>query len=163
MKRERQLKSQIENLISDSLGLLKCRLNELGIQAKSPPEFIEKAKSIVCNHHELQRGKASLENEIRQLEAEQEKVIAAKEKELLEKIMKSGVSYGDAKAIIQKQIDGALNGFKGGNGHNADPKVAPFLNKVNLLNIMNKTFPIMHFFGEREYMIRFFSWHSCQM
>ena len=40
--------------------------------------------------------------------------IAAKEKELLEKIMKSGVSYGDAKAIIQKQIDGALNGFKGG-------------------------------------------------
>merc|ERR1719411_354880 len=95
LKRERQLKSQIENLISDSLGLLKCRLNELGIQAKSPPEFIEKAKSIVCNHHELQRGKASLENEIRQLEAEQEKVIAAKEKELLEKIMKSGVSYGD--------------------------------------------------------------------
>ena len=130
LKRERQLKSQIENLISDSLGLLKCRLNELGIQAKSPPEFIEKAKSIVCNHHELQRGKSNLENEIRQLEEEQEKVIAAKEKELLDKIMKSGVTYGDAKAIIQKQIEGALNGFKGGNGHTADPKVAPFLNKV---------------------------------
>ena len=47
--------------------------------------------------------------------------------------MKSGVSYGDAKAIIQKQIDGALNGFKGGNGHNPDPKVAPFLNKVIIL------------------------------
>ena len=57
--------------------------------------------------------------------------------------MKSGVSYGDAKAIIQKQIDGALNGFKGGNGHNADPKVAPLLNKVNLLNFMNKTFHII--------------------
>ena len=57
--------------------------------------------------------------------------------------MKSGVSYGDAKAIIQKQIDGALNGFKGGNGHNADPKVAPFLNKVNNLNIISKTFPII--------------------
>ena len=159
MKRERQLKSQIENLISDSLGLLKCRLNELGIQAKSPPEFIEKAKSIVCNHHELQRGKASLENEIRQLEAEQEKVIAAKEKELLEKIMKSGVSYGDAKAIIQKQIDGALNGFKGGNGHNADPKVAPFLNKVNLLNINKVNFlTIINniFFVEKEYLIHLF-------
>ena len=50
--------------------------------------------------------------------------------------MKSGVSYGDAKAIIQKQIDGALNGFKGGNGHNPDPKVAPFLNKV--INDFNK-------------------------
>ena len=50
--------------------------------------------------------------------------------------MKSGVSYGDAKAIIQKQIDGALNGFKGGNGHNPDPKVAPFLNKVkSVINI----------------------------
>ena len=32
LKREKQLKSQIENLISDSLSLLKKRLDELGIQ-----------------------------------------------------------------------------------------------------------------------------------
>ena len=54
VKREKQLKAQIENLINDSLQLLKCRLNELGIQAKSPPEFIEKAKGIVRSHHKLQ-------------------------------------------------------------------------------------------------------------
>ena len=59
--------------------------------------------------------------------------------------MKSGVSYGDAKAIIQKQIDGALNGFKGGNGHNPDPKVAPFLNKVIIL-ISNEFLRWFNFF-----------------
>ena len=32
VKREKQLKSQIDNLISDSLALLKRRLDELGIQ-----------------------------------------------------------------------------------------------------------------------------------
>ena len=32
MKREKQLKSQIDNLITDSLNLLKTRLSELGIQ-----------------------------------------------------------------------------------------------------------------------------------
>ena len=46
MKREKQLKSQIDNLITDSLNLLKTRLSELGIQAKTPPEFIEK---VNCN------------------------------------------------------------------------------------------------------------------
>jgi len=34
VKREKQLKSQIDNLISDSLALLKRRLDELGIQVK---------------------------------------------------------------------------------------------------------------------------------
>jgi hypothetical protein len=32
VKREKQLKSQIDNLIADSLALLKRRLDELGIQ-----------------------------------------------------------------------------------------------------------------------------------
>ena len=53
--------------------------------------------------------------------------------ELLDKIMKSGVTYADAKAIIQKQIDGAINGFSGGNGLHPDSasKVAPLLNKLS--------------------------------
>ena len=91
MKREKQLKSQIDNLITDSLNLLKTRLSELGIQAKTPPEFIEKAKGIVCQHHELQRNKASVENEVRQLELEQEKIIQTKEKEMLEHLLKQGI------------------------------------------------------------------------
>ena len=35
-KREKQLKSQIDHLIQDSLSLLKARLGDLGISAKSP-------------------------------------------------------------------------------------------------------------------------------
>ena len=74
VRREKQLKSQIENLINDSLQLLKCRLNELGIQAKSPPEFIEKAKGIVGAHHTLQKDKTSLEKEIQALEEQTSRI-----------------------------------------------------------------------------------------
>ena len=45
-------------------------------------EFIEKAKGIVSNHHDLQRNKATIETEVRQLELEQEKIIQTKEKEI---------------------------------------------------------------------------------
>ena len=63
-------------------------------QAKTPPEFIEKAKGIVCQHHELQRNKVSVENEVRQLEMEQEKIIQTKEKEMLEHLLKQGRHSG---------------------------------------------------------------------
>ena len=71
------------------MSLLKSRLGELGISAKSPSEFIEKAKGIVGAHHELQRNKATIENEVRQLELEQEKIIQTKEKEMMESLKPS--------------------------------------------------------------------------
>ena len=54
-KRVKQLENQIDNLIQDSLGLLKARLKELGISADTPTEFIEKAKGIVCSHNDFQK------------------------------------------------------------------------------------------------------------
>merc|ERR1719412_2329085 len=80
-KRVKQLENQIDNLIQDSLGLLKARLRELGISADTPTDFIEKAKGIVCSHNDLQKKKGGLEAEIRRLEDEQEQLIARKEKE----------------------------------------------------------------------------------
>ena len=44
----------------------------------------------MCQHHELQRNKVSVENEVRQLELEQEKIIHTKEKEMLEHLLKQG-------------------------------------------------------------------------
>ena len=46
-KRVKQLENQIDNLIQDSLGLLKARLRELGISADTPTDLFEKAKGIV--------------------------------------------------------------------------------------------------------------------
>ena len=125
LKREKQLKSQIENLINDSLNLLKSRLNELGIQAKSPPEFIEKAKGIVCQHHELQRNKAAMENEVKQLEHEQEKMIQAKEKEMLEHLLKQGIPMPEAKKKVKITIENTI-----ANLQNSENKVSPLLNKL---------------------------------
>ena len=132
-KREKQLKAQIENLISDSLALLKCRLKELGIQAKSPPEFIEKAKGIVCNHHELQKDKSNLDREVQDLEAEQEKIIAAKEKELFETMIKTGLTPTEVRQIVRKQIEAAVNGLVAvAEGKQpGDTRVTPLLNKLS--------------------------------
>ncbi len=44
-KRVKQLEIQIDNLIQDSLGLLKARLRELGISADTPTDFIKKANT----------------------------------------------------------------------------------------------------------------------
>jgi hypothetical protein len=61
-------------------------LRELGITAATPTEFIEKAKGIVCSHNTLKDKSSSLQEEIRRLEQEQEHLIQAKEKELLDQV-----------------------------------------------------------------------------
>jgi hypothetical protein len=58
----------------------------LGITAATPTEFIEKAKGIVCSHNTLKDKSSSLQEEIRRLEQEQEHLIQAKEKELLDQV-----------------------------------------------------------------------------
>ena len=124
-KREKQLKAQIDNLITDSLGLLKTRLKELGIQAKTPPEFIEKAKGIVSSHHELQKNKLSLEREIRQLEAERDTLIASKEQELIEKYTKERKDLHPSKIreYVKRELEMTTNGMS--------TVVAPLLNKLS--------------------------------
>lgn len=124
-KREKQLKSQIDHLIQDSLSLLKARLGELGISAKSPSEFIEKAKGIVSNHHDLQRNKATIETEVRQLELEQEKIIQTKEKEMIDHLLKQGMTVGDAKRRVKLTIENTINALQG-----SDKNVSPLLNKL---------------------------------
>ncbi len=118
VKREKQLKAQIDNLINDSLNLLKQRLSELGIQAKTPPEFIEKAKGIVCQHHELQRNRASVENEVRQLELEQEKIIQTKEKEMMDHLLKQGYSMPEARRRVKLTIENTINSLMQGSTEN---------------------------------------------
>jgi len=109
-KREKQLQAQIDNLIKESLGLLKSRLGELGIKAKNSPEFIEKAKGIVCSHHELQRRRSGLEAEIRQLEAESDRLVKDREQEVAARIAreKPGLSSETLKALVKREMDALL-------------------------------------------------------
>ncbi|XP_067677050.1 histone-lysine N-methyltransferase, H3 lysine-79 specific-like isoform X9 [Haliotis asinina] len=50
-----QLEKQITNLQKDSVGVLKARLNELGIDASNPDDFLSQAKTIVHEHKELEK------------------------------------------------------------------------------------------------------------
>ncbi len=59
----------------------------MGITAATPTEFIEKAKGIVCSHNDLQKRRGGLQEEIKRLEQEQEQLIQAKEKELLDQVI----------------------------------------------------------------------------
>ena len=76
-------------------------------------EFIEKAKGIVSNHHDLQRNKATIETEVRQLELEQEKIIQTKEKEMIDHLLKQGMTVGDAKRRVKLTIENTINALQG--------------------------------------------------
>eukprot|EP00092_Neocalanus_flemingeri_P011552 GFUD01012449.1.p1 GENE.GFUD01012449.1~~GFUD01012449.1.p1 ORF type:complete len:1610 (-),score=395.77 GFUD01012449.1:789-5618(-) len=117
-KRVDQLESQIETLIQDSLGMLKSGLKELGIEATTPPEFIEKAKGIVCEHNELQKRRYCLEAEIKQLEEEQNKLLKNKESELFEQLLKQksphrvDLSESELMKVVQREIKECLEPAK---------------------------------------------------
>merc|ERR1719242_1684336 len=118
-KRVKQLENQIDNLIQDSLGLLKARLRELGINATAPTDFIERAKGIVCSHNDLQKKRGGLEAEIRRLEGEQEQLIARKEKEILDSVLasrsgsKEDVNLADLRARVKSDIRACLEEKEG--------------------------------------------------
>jgi len=115
-KRVKQLENQIDNLIQDSLGLLKARLRELGITAGTPTEFIEKAKGIVCSHNDLQKKRGGLEAEIRKLEQDQEALITRKEKEILDTVLaqRAGnnqeVNIAELRNMVKGEIKACLEG-----------------------------------------------------
>ena len=115
-KRVKQLENQIDNLIQDSLVLLKARLRELGISADTPTEFIGKAKGIVCSHNDLQKKKGDLEAEIRKLELDQETIITKKEKEILDAVLaqRSGsnndVNIAELRNMVKSEIKACLDG-----------------------------------------------------
>ena len=54
----------------------------------------------MCSHHELQRRKTGLDGEIRQLEAEGEKIIRAKEQELTERLARERPNLSQAQVFV---------------------------------------------------------------
>jgi len=62
--RASQLEKQIQVLITDSVALLKTRMNEIGIVANNPSDLLSSAKDIVQTHKELQNNLASLQRDV---------------------------------------------------------------------------------------------------
>ena len=51
----------------------------------------------MCDHHELQRNNSSLEDEVKQLEVDHEKMLAKQEKEFIERSLKERPDMSPAK------------------------------------------------------------------
>ncbi|CAB3364886.1 Hypothetical predicted protein [Cloeon dipterum] len=64
LNRASQLEKQIQVLITDSVALLKTRMNEIGIVANNPSDLLSSAKDIVQTHKELQGSLAHLQREV---------------------------------------------------------------------------------------------------
>ena len=58
-EKQKQLKAEVDHLTRNSLTLVKSKFRELGVSSKSHLEFIEKAKNIMWQHHELQKDKGT--------------------------------------------------------------------------------------------------------
>ena len=108
-KRVSQLESQIENLAQESLEMLKYSLKELGIEATNPPQFIEKAKDIVCQHNELQKKKINLESEVSELQQEQARLTKEKERQLFESLLANKSSHNLTDHDIQQVVQNEIN------------------------------------------------------
>lgn len=63
--RASQLEKQIQVLITDSVNLLKTRMNEIGIVANNPSDLLSSAKDIVQSHKELQNKLANIQRDVR--------------------------------------------------------------------------------------------------
>ena len=108
-KRVSQLESQIDNLAQESLEMLKYSLKELGIEATNPPQFIEKAKDIVCKHNELQKKKINLESEVSELQQEQARLTKEKERQLCESLLLNKSSHNLTDHDIQQVVQNEIN------------------------------------------------------
>ena len=81
-------------LLQDSLGLLNTGLNNLGIPAQTPQQFVTQAKSIVCKHNNMYSTVKELEEEVKMLEEQQEGLIKAKEEELVKEMTATRLTTG---------------------------------------------------------------------
>ena len=89
-----QLMFQVGELLQDSLGLLNTGLNNLGIPAQTPQQFVTQAKSIVCKHNNMYSTVKELEEEVKMLEEQQEGLIKAKEQELVKEMTAARLASG---------------------------------------------------------------------
>ena len=108
-KRVSQLESQIENLAQESLEMLKYSLKELDIEATNPPQFIEKAKDIVCKHNDLHKRKINLESEVSELQQEQARLTKEKERQLYESLRLNKSSHNLTDHDIQQLVQNEIN------------------------------------------------------
>ncbi|XP_072018046.1 LOW QUALITY PROTEIN: uncharacterized protein [Amphiura filiformis] len=118
-----QLEKQIKYLTGDSMTLLHTRLEELGIQAKTPAELVAKSKEIVGTHRELQAQAQHLQAQIKELEVSNVKLFEQKSKDMLSQLVASGKLNGtgdsghnpvadDKATIIKEQILEEFNNQK---------------------------------------------------
>ena len=59
-----KLEKQVQLLVDESVALLKTRLAELGIQAKTPADIFDKAKELIQRHKELESQSASIQQHV---------------------------------------------------------------------------------------------------
>lgn len=59
-----QLEKQVRQLIDESVALLRSRLAELGIEADTPVDLLNKAKEIVLHHKELEAKSSDLQHQV---------------------------------------------------------------------------------------------------
>ena len=68
--RMKEVETQIDNLIKESVLLLKAQLKET-----NPTEFCERAQRILCSSNALEKARVELETEIRWLEEKDEQLM----------------------------------------------------------------------------------------
>lgn len=78
----KELEIQIDDLVRESIHLLKAQLEETN--STDPTEFSEQVKRTLCSRNGLEQTWVGLETELRWLDEEEKEVIARKRSEVLD-------------------------------------------------------------------------------
>ena len=83
-RRVKKLESKIDDLVKESIHLLKAQLEETS--STGPTDFSEQVERILCGRNGLEKLRLGLDTDLRWLDGEEKEVVARKEREVLDEL-----------------------------------------------------------------------------
>ena len=83
-RRAKELERKIDDLVGESIHLLKARLEETSSTGLT--DFSEQVERIICGRNGLEKLRLGLETDLRWLDGEEKEVVARKEREVLDEL-----------------------------------------------------------------------------
>ncbi|KAL4236947.1 Histone-lysine N-methyltransferase [Mactra antiquata] len=96
-----RLEKQIDHLQKDSTQQLKTRMKELDIDARTPSEFIAQARGILTQQNDLESMVHTLQTQIQQIETENQTLLDAQNRSVIDHSLSSGKSNGKKNGLTQ--------------------------------------------------------------
>ena len=99
----------MDNLIGESLGLLKAQLREVESKATDRTDLSERAKRILCSCDDLEKTRARLETDMRRMDGEEEQLVVRKGRQVLDYFQANKIGNEDEDLVeLKAEIESVI-------------------------------------------------------